>query len=55
MVTIRPGRGWNRYIKNKNILITPHLEESKYYMLKEIVVTKAGAEIYKFEEVEIIE
>lgn len=55
MVKIRTGRNWIKTI-GKKAFYSPNIEEGKYYMLKHYSHSRDfSAEIYTFEEVEIID
>ena len=54
MITVKNGKAWLKENENCTKLYTPKLEYGKYYALMDVISTKY-VEIYKFEEVEIID
>ena len=55
MVKVRTGKAWKKFIGEK-AFYSPELKDSKYYMLNSYVHSRDfRAEIYSFEEVEIID
>jgi hypothetical protein len=55
MVKIRTGQNWIKAIGDR-AFYSPELQDGKYYMLKSYLHSRDfSAEIYTFEEVEIID
>jgi len=55
VVEIRTGQEWKKKIGDKG-LYSPKLQDGKYYMLNTYIHSRDfSAEIYTFEEVEIID
>jgi len=55
MVKVRTGQNWLKVI-GKKAFYSPNIDRNKYYMLKSYVRSRDfSAEIYTFEEVEIID
>jgi hypothetical protein len=55
MIKVKTGQNWLKTI-GKKAFYSPNIEDGKYYMLKTYSRSRDfSAEIYKFEEVEIID